>query len=231
MAATILIIDDDHKLNRRLERYLSRFDLNVVSTTRPAEGLEMVESENPGLVILDVMMPGMDGFEALKKIREKNDMPVIMLTARGDVRDRVAGLELGADDYLPKPFEPRELLARIKTVLRRHYIQPAEDNGNIRRFGDLTIDPGKHSVEIDGRPINLTGLEFRVLSLLVRNRGIAVDRESLLNHIRGMEWDAFNRSVDVLISRLRQKLGDDSRNPSYIKTVWGTGYMFVGEKK
>jgi DNA-binding response OmpR family regulator len=231
MAATILIIDDDRKLNKRLGRYLRRFDLEVISTTLPGEGLDMIHREKPNLVILDVMLPEMDGFRALKKIRERGNIPVIMLTARGDVQDRVAGLELGADDYLPKPFEPRELLARIKTVLRRHNQVSVDKNHHIRKFGHLTINFGRGAVEVDGKLVNLTDLEFKILSLLVRNSGIAVDREKLLNHIRGMDWEAFNRSIDVLISRLRQKLGDNSRNPHYIKTVWGTGYMFIGEEK
>lgn len=210
---------------------MSRFNLDVISTTLPVEGLDLIRREKPDLVILDVMLPEMNGFRALKKIRKRDNIPVIMLTARGDVQDRVAGLELGADDYLPKPFEPRELLARIKTVLRRHNRRPGDKDQNIRKFGRLTVNFGRSEAEIDGQPVNLTNLEFKVLSLLVRNSGIAVDRERLLNHIRGMDWEAFNRSIDVLISRLRQKLGDNSRNPNYIKTVWGTGYMFIGEEQ
>jgi two-component system phosphate regulon response regulator OmpR len=229
MTATILIIDDDEKLNERLGKYLRRFDFAVVSTPLPAAGLDLLENEHPDLVILDVMMPGMDGFEALAEIRRQGDVPVIMLTARGDVKDRIAGLELGADDYLPKPFEPRELVARIQTVLRRHRAPPGSGKDTVRRFGDIELDLAVGRLTLLGEEIPLTDLEHRILSVLMQNAGTAMDRDRLLERVRGVEWDAFDRSIDVLISRLRQKLGDDPRNPRYIKTVWGTGYMFIGE--
>ena len=230
MAGTILIIDDDEKLNERLGRYLRRFDFSVVSASRPAEGLVLLESENPDLVILDVMMPEMDGFEALQKMRKRGDVPVIMLTARGDVNDRIAGLELGADDYLPKPFDPRELVARIQTVLRRHRARPDREKQTERKFGALVVNLAAGTVTLDGESIPLTDLEFKVLSVLVRNAGSAMDRDQLLDQVRGVEWDAFDRSIDVLVSRLRQKLGDDPKNPRYIRTVWGTGYKFIGDE-
>ena len=230
MAATILIIDDDEKLNERLGRYLRKFDFTVISADRPTEGLRLLGEERPDLVILDVMMPEMDGFEALQEMRSRGDIPVIMLTARGDVNDRIAGLELGADDYLPKPFEPRELVARIQTVLRRHRAGLKKEKHAERRFGALAVNLGSGTVTMAGESIALTDLEFKILSVLVRNAGTAMDRDRLLDQVRGVEGDVFDRSIDVLVSRLRQKLGDDPKNPRYIKTVWGTGYMFIGER-
>ncbi|HUV37255.1 MAG TPA: response regulator transcription factor [Patescibacteria group bacterium] len=230
MAATILIIDDDEKLNERLGRYLRKFDFTVISADRPIEGLRLLGEERPDLVILDVMMPEMDGFEALQEMRSRGDIPVIMLTARGDVNDRIAGLELGADDYLPKPFEPRELVARIQTVLRRHRAGLEKEKHVERRFGALAVNLGSGTVTMAGESIPLTDLEFKILSVLVRNAGTAMDRDRLLDQVRGVEGDVFDRSIDVLVSRLRQKLGDDPKNPRYIKTVWGTGYMFIGER-
>ncbi|MBN1884854.1 MAG: response regulator transcription factor [Candidatus Krumholzibacteriota bacterium] len=230
MDATILIIDDDAKLNERLGRYLDAFGLAVVSATRPTEGLRLLETERPDLVILDVMMPEMDGFEALREMRGRGDVPVIMLTARGDVDDRIAGLELGADDYLPKPFDPRELVARIQTVLRRHRAVPGEGTGGVRRFGDLAVDTDRGSVELAGEPVALTDLEFGILAALVSRAGEAVGRDTLAGEIRGIERSAVDRSLDVAVSRLRQKLGDDPKRPRFIKTAWGTGYSFIGEE-
>ena len=230
MDATILIIDDDAKLNERLGRYLDAFGLAVVSATRPTEGLRLLETKRPDLVILDVMMPEMDGFEALREMRGRGNVPVIMLTARGDVDDRIAGLELGADDYLPKPFDPRELVARIQTVLRRHRAVPGEGAGGVRRFGDLAIDTDRGSVELAGEPVALTDLEFGILALLVSRAGEAVGRDTLAGEIRGIERSAVDRSLDVAVSRLRQKLGDDPKRPRFIKTAWGTGYTFIGEE-
>ncbi len=230
MAGTILIIDDDEQLNERLGRYLRQFDFAVISAVRPGEGLRLLENEKPDLVILDVMMPEMDGFEALHKMRGGGNVPVIMLTARGDVNDRIAGLDLGADDYLPKPFDPRELVARIQTVLRRHRAGPERGKHVERRFGALSVNLGSGTVTLAGESVALTDLEFKILSVLVRNAGTAMERDRLLDQVRGVEWDVFDRSIDVLVSRLRQKLGDDPKNPRYIKTVWGTGYMFIGEE-
>jgi DNA-binding response OmpR family regulator len=153
-------------------------------------------------------------------------VPVIMLTARGDLTDRVTGLELGADDYLPKPFEPRELVARIQAVLRR--VQPSPSD-RIQRFGKLTVDFGRRRVLLDNRDAGLTTNEFTALQLLLRRPGEVVDRDRILQELRGMDSDAFNRSADITMSRLRQKLGDDPRQPEFIKTVWGAGYVFIGK--
>lgn len=231
MKDTILIIDDDEKLCDRLARYLGGFGYDVLTALRPSEGLAIIDESAPSLVILDVMMPEMDGFEALGEMRRRGDIPVIMLTARGDVDDRIAGLELGADDYLPKPFDPRELLARIQTVLRRHRAAPERGGGKTLRFRGLAIDDGRGAVELDGEPVAMTDLEFRILSALVSRRGRVMDRESLLDSVKGASWEAEDRSIDVAVSRIRQKLGDDPRSPRFIKTLWGEGYMFIGEEE
>jgi DNA-binding response OmpR family regulator len=176
-------------------------------------------------VILDIMLPEMDGFEVCRAIRQTSKIPIIMLTARGEVTDKVVGLELGADDYLAKPFEPRELVARIQSVLRRAK-QPG-DNQTLT-FERLIIDLDKRVALLDGNPVDLTTNEFTALALLARNAGKVLNRDQILQELRGMDCDAFNRSVDIAVSRLRQKLNDDPRSPEFIKTVWGTGYVFIG---
>jgi len=222
----ILVIDDDRKLNALLRDYLSPYGFDVSTATHPDEGLRLLSSQPPDLVILDVMLPEMNGFQLCKVIRRQHAVPIIMLTARGEVTDRVVGLELGADDYIPKPFEPRELVARIQAVLRR----TTETVGmGTSSFGRLTVDFGKRSALLDGMALPLTTNEFAALALLIRYSGKVLDRDRILQELRGIDSDAFNRSVDITISRLRQKLGDDPKSPTFIKTVWGTGYVFIGE--
>ncbi|MCK4240943.1 MAG: response regulator transcription factor [Candidatus Atribacteria bacterium] len=226
MNKTILIIDDDKKLNNLLSDYFSKFGFKVTTVTHPDEGLKILKRELPDIIILDIMLPKMDGFEVCKEIRKEYSVPIIMLTARGEVTDRIVGLELGADDYLPKPFEPRELVARVQSVLRRS----SEDlKSGIIKFGRLVVDIEKHSVLLDGENVDLTTMEFEILSLFVRNPGKVFTRDHLMDRIRGIELEAFDRSIDVLISRLRQKLNDHPEKPSFIKTIWGTGYKFIGE--
>jgi len=221
----LLIIDDDEKLNKLLTDYLGKMGFEVMSATLPSQGLEKLEREAPDLVILDVMLPEMDGFEVCRTIRQSSTIPVIMLTARGEVMDRVVGLEIGADDYLPKPFEPRELVARIQSILRR--VQAKRSSG-VKKIGGLSIDFHKLEVTVDEKPVGLTSSEFECLALLVKNSGKVLNRDQIIEQLRGIEWDAFNRSVDITMSRLRQKLGDDPKNPRFIKTIWGTGYLFIG---
>jgi len=227
MIATIrvLIIDDDERLNALLEEYLGRFGFAVRAVTHPSDGLRALKAEAPDAVILDVMLPGMDGFEVCRRIRETSRVPILMLTARGDVMDRVVGLELGADDYLPKPFEPRELVARIHAVLRRG-AGVVEDE--VLRAGSLEVNWTARAAHLDGNDLALTTAELELLGLLVRNRGRVLSRERIMDETRGIDWDAYDRSIDVLISRLRQKLGDDARRPLFIRTVRGAGYTFIG---
>jgi DNA-binding response OmpR family regulator len=161
----------------------------------------------------------------VRKVREKSRVPIVMLTARGSVMDRIVGLELGADDYLPKPFEPRELVARLQAVLRRGTPPPA---GDAVKVGPIEVDWEAHVARLDGRPLDLTAAEFALLALFVRNPRSALTRERIMEATRGLDWEAFDRSIDVLVSRLRQKLGDDPRRPTFIKTVRGHGYRFIG---
>lgn len=226
MSIKILIIDDDAELTELLREYFESQDAEVETTGSPKEGLARLKSWRPSAVVLDVMLPEMDGFEALKRIREFSKIPVVMLTARGDVSDRIAGLESGADDYMPKPFDVRELWTRIQTVLRRSVTQFGS-NG-VYAFEGLEVDANTQSVRLDGEPLDLTTAEFEMLRLFAENPQKPLDRDFMMEQTRGIPWESFNRSVDVVVSRLRQKLGDDPRHPRFLKTIWGTGYMFVG---
>jgi DNA-binding response OmpR family regulator len=227
MPWNILVIDDDEKLNRLLKRFLSDFDITIFSAIDAREGLKKMRSVSPDLIILDLMLPGMSGFELCKRIRQTSSIPIIMLTARGDLMDKVVGLELGADDYLPKPFEPRELVARIQAVLRRTKHTGSDRS---RHFGRLRIDFHRQQAWLENVSIGLTTNEFAALDLLVRHAGKVLDRDEILQTLRGIDSDAFNRAVDITISRLRQKLGDNPKNPEFIRTVWNAGYVFIAQE-
>jgi DNA-binding response OmpR family regulator len=222
----VLVIDDDERLNALLTRYMDRFGFAVHSATDPRTGLRLLKSEPPDILILDVMLPEMDGFAVCRKVRETSRVPIIMLTARGEVMDRILGLELGADDYLAKPFEPRELVARVQAVLRRG--SPPDNNQERLRIGNLDVDWATRCARLAGRDLGVTTSEFELLALLVRNPSRVLSRERILDGTRGIDWEAYDRSIDVLISRLRQKLGDDAKHPSFIRTVRGAGYVFIG---
>lgn len=224
----ILLIDDDEKLGELLETFFERFDLNLLTAHEPEEGLTMLAREDPALVILDVMLPGQDGFEVCRTIRKSSSVPIIMLTARGEVTDRIVGLEIGADDYMPKPFEPRELVARIQNVLRRSGGGRADSKE--LQFEGLVIDLERRTAELDGSSLELTTMEYQLLVLFAGNPGKTFTRDEILNALRGIDAQLFSRSVDILVSRLRQKLGDTSKHARFIKTVWGTGYAFVGQE-
>jgi DNA-binding response OmpR family regulator len=221
----VLVIDDDEGLNALLTEYLGQFGFAVRTAAHPDEGLRALKADPPDILVLDVMLPGMDGLAVCRKIRETSRIPIVMLTARGDVMDRIVGLEMGADDYLPKPFEPRELVARLQAVLRRGAPVAGEDSV---RVGALEVNWATCSARLDGRPLTLTTAEFELLGLLVRNRGRVLSRERILDETRGIDWEAYDRSIDVLVSRLRHKLGDDPRQPAFIRTVRGAGYRFIG---
>jgi DNA-binding response OmpR family regulator len=221
----VLIIDDDEKLTALLTEYLGGFGFAVRSAAHPNDGLRILRADPPDLVILDVMLPGMDGFAVCRKVRETSRVPIVMLTARGEVTDRVVGLEIGADDYLPKPFEPRELVARVQAVLRRGASHEEDETVTV---GGLEIHWGARTARLDGAPLELTTAEFDLLGLLVRHRGRVLSRDRIMSETRGVDWEAFDRAVDVLISRLRQKLGDDPKRPAFIRTVRGAGYSFIG---
>jgi DNA-binding response OmpR family regulator len=224
----ILLIDDDEKLGELMKAYFRRFDLDLLTATRPSAGLQLLQQQRPDLVVLDVMLPEQDGFEVCREIRKSSAVPIVMLTARGEVTDRIVGLELGADDYLPKPFEPRELVARIQNVLRRTRNRVAQDSRELV-FGDLVVNTERRSATMHGEPLDLTTMEYQLLVLFASNPGRTFNRDEILNELRGIDAQLFSRSVDILVSRLRQKLGDTSRSPKFIKTVWGTGYAFVAD--
>jgi DNA-binding response OmpR family regulator len=228
MRKTIFVIDDDRKLNELLTEYLGRFGYSVKAFMSPRDGIRQAGIESPDLVILDVMLSDTSGFEVLKSLRERHRVPVIMLTARGEVSDRVLGLELGADDYLPKPFEPRELVARIQAVLRRR--ESGVEDSRLAA-GDLVLAVDRLSASRGGVDLELTGLEFALLDVFVRNPGRVFNRDQLAERLRGSTLDAFNRSIDILVSRLRQKLDDDPESPRYIKTVRGYGYLFIPQQE
>ena len=216
----LLLIDDDEKLAEPLQAYLARFDLSLSSETHPLKGIDRLQREQFELVVLDIMLPGIDGFETCRRIRQFSDIPVIMLTARGDVMDRVVGLELGADDYLPKPFEPRELVARIQNILKR---SRSTGNRELFKIGDLRIDLGKKLVQKDDRTIDITSTEFGLLELLIQNQNRVFSRDEIMHALNGIDADIYSRAIDVLVSRLRHKL----QRPELIRTVRGTGYQFV----
>jgi len=225
MKIKALLIDDDRKLSALLTEYLLRFEIQLQTAANGDDGLRQMRLDPPDCVLLDVMLPGKDGFEICREIRAFSDVPVVMLTARGEVADRIVGLEIGADDYLPKPFEPRELAARIQAVLRR---KQAPVRGEVLRCGDLEVDMSRRSARRGTEDLRLTALEFDALAVFARYPGTVLHRERLVDLLKGGEWDPVNRSLDVLVSRLRQKLGDDPQMPRYLKTVRGTGYLFLG---
>jgi len=228
MSTTVLIIDDDQKLNELLRDYLSQFGITVLTAEHPDQGLTLLRQKIPSLIILDLMLPEKDGFAVCREIRKESAVPIIMLTARGDLPDRIAGLELGADDYLAKPFEPRELVARIQTVLRRSDGEGGLHSAPERiQAEELSVDLRKRTVLLNGHLLDLTTMEFEILALFLKNPEAVLSREEMMDRIRGIDWEAYNRSIDVAVSRLRHKLQDDPKRPRYIKTIWGTGYQFL----
>jgi OmpR family response regulator RpaB len=219
----LLLIDDDEQLGPPLAAYFRRFDVELVHATRPSAGLALLREGGFDAAILDVMLPEMDGFELCRTIRKDSSIPIVMLTARGDVMDRVVGLELGADDYLPKPFEPRELLARIQTVLRR--VVPAVASARHLRFEGLLIDLDRHAVQRQGEAVELTGTEFELLAMLAASPGKVFSRDDILEKLRGRSAeDVHSRAVDILVSRLRRKL----EPLDCIHTLRNAGYTFAG---
>ena len=223
----VLVIDDDRKLARLIKDYLEPlgYDISLVHTG--PDGVAKALAEPWHALILDVMLPGMDGFEVLKQIRHTSDVPVLMLTSRGDEADRIVGLEIGADDYLPKTFSTRELLARLRAVTRRASRAPKEDAGGEIVIGDLRVNSETRVVTLKGTELVLTPVEFDLLASLARAKGRVKSREQLLEEIRDRNYDVFDRSIDVHISGLRKKLGDDPKEPRYIKTLRAAGYMLM----
>ena len=230
----LLIVDDDLRLRALLETYLQREGFQVVLASNWRQ-MERVLHETPvDLMVLDLMLPDRSGLEICRDLRAAgNPLPIVMLTAKGDDVDRILGLEIGADDYLPKPCNPRELVARIRAVLRRHQTQPpgapAAAEAPIARFGRFTLRPSTRVLELDGKPVSLTTGEFAVLYALVSHPGETLSRERLLALARGRQRGSFDRSIDVQMSRLRRIVEADPAKPRYIQTVWGAGYVFVAD--
>ncbi len=222
----VLLIDDDRRHSELLRTYCQRHDIEVDCAFDGEQGLRRLATTRPDMVLLDVMLPGKDGFAVCQEIRRRNRVPVIMLTARGDVTDRIAGLELGADDYIAKPFDPRELVARIQSVLRR--TEPVASR-TVLQFEQLRIDPASREVVADGSSVELTTMEYELLLLLASNPGRDFSRDDILAALRGIDAAILTRSVDILVSRLRAKLGDNSKPGRFIHTVWGRGYRFTGK--
>ncbi len=227
MPARLLLIDDDTELTRLLGELLTHEGFTVDTYAGGPEAADRALRGEYSLIVLDVMLPDVNGFEVLKQIRKSSNVPVILLTARGDEVDRVVGLEIGADDYVPKPFNARELVARIRAVLRR--LEPRPADGDRRRIGvdDVTLDPASRSVQRDGEGVELTTIEFDILQHLLESAGRTVSREDMAEHVLGRRFDPFDRSIDMHISKLRRKLGERPGGDERIKTIRGVGYIYT----
>ena len=225
MSIRLLLIDDDARLVEMLGEYLQPRGFEVDGCGDGESGLVAQARNEYQAVILDVMLPGMDGLEVCRRLRGRSQIPILMLTARGDDMDRIVGLEIGADDYLPKPFNPRELLARLTAILRRS--RPPADKSDILRFGHLEIDRAAREVRVRGQRRELTGRQFDLLLLLAERAGRVQTRQLLLDALKGEEWDNVDRSIDVHISRIRQLIEDDAKHPLLVQTVRGTGYVLT----
>ncbi|AKT44100.1 response regulator transcription factor [Chondromyces crocatus] len=226
---TIVYIEDDERLASLTARYLESHGVRVTLAQDARDGIAKISRERPDLILLDLMLPGTDGIEACRQLRARLDTPIIMVTARGEEADRVLGLEGGADDYLAKPFSSRELLARIRAQVRRARGKAGPATTQIR-VGRLTIDAAARHAALDDKDLNLTTYEFSLLHVFAERPGRVLTREQLMELVRGNAEEAFDRSIDVHISHLRQKLGDDSRNPRLLKTIRGIGYMLAEER-
>jgi two-component system response regulator CpxR len=222
----ILVVDDDVELCSLVSEYLRPESFQVEAVHDGKTGLTRALSGDHLLVVLDVMLPGMNGFDVLRKIRDSSRIPVLLLTARGEDVDRIVGLEIGADDYLPKPFNPRELVARIRAVLRRTQGKSEAPVPDVIRVGDVELDPATRSVMHRGKPVELTSVEFDLLQVLLREAGRVVTREALVDQVLGRKFSPFDRSIDMHVSKVRKKLGD-SDSEDHIKTIRGAGYIFA----
>jgi DNA-binding response OmpR family regulator len=224
MTQRVLLIEDDPRLAEMVSEYLGQAGFRVSHALDGRSGLALHAREPFDALVLDLMLPDMDGLEVCRELRSKSSTPVLMLTARGDAADRILGLEMGADDYLPKPFEPRELLARLKAILRRGKAGPA---AQVLHFGRLDIDADARAVRLDGIEKALTGYQFELLTALAHNAGRVLTRETLMDLVKGEPLEAFDRSIDVHISRIRAAIEDDPKKPRRIVTVRGAGYVFA----
>ena len=226
MAERILMIEDDEVLAEMLGEYLAPLGMELSARPNAADGLELLRQGSFDALVLDIMLPDLDGFEVCRRVRAESDIPILMLTARGDETDRIVGLELGADDYLPKPFNPRELLARLRAILRRRSTATAQRTPRWR-YGRLEIDRDARNARVDGQIRPLTSYQFDLLCALAENAGRVMTRDTLMNWVRGLDIEAFDRSIDVHISRIRSAIEDDPKQPRRILTIRGAGYVFA----
>ena len=217
-----LLIDDDQKLGDLLKNYLKSYDIDLSAINDPRKAIDTIKHLGPDLLILDVMMPHINGFELCKMIREESDTPIIILSARGESDEKVKGIDLGADDYLSKPFEARELVARIHSLLRR-----TQKDLAVRSDQIFQVDQQRLEVSLNGNVLDLTTKEFELMDLFIKNPGVIFTRDEIIKEIKGIDAHLFSRSIDILISRLRHKIENDPKEPKIIKTIWGKGYMFV----
>jgi DNA-binding response OmpR family regulator len=221
----VMVVDDDAKTVELVRLYLDRDGYEVLTAYNGLEALRLARDSCPDLIVLDLMLPDVDGLEVCRTLRRESDVPIIMLTARTTDQDKLAGLDLGADDYVTKPFSPKELLARVRAVLRR---LPGERGPEEVKSGRLSMNLATHEAWLDGRPLNLTSVEFKLLGILAREPGRVFGRASLIEEALGYDFEGFDRTIDVHILNLRRKLESDPRHPNYIRTVYGVGYKFVG---
>ena len=226
MAATVLIVEDDPDTANLVQLYLRRDGYKVLSAPDGREGLKLAQDAGPDLVVLDLMLPGMDGLEVCRELRRDSNVPIIMLTARVEEEDRLEGLNLGADDYVTKPFSPRELAARVRAVLRRTARDAAEEGPLRLVVGDITVDLEKRTIQSGEDRVNLTPTEYRLLVLLMREPGRTFSRDQIIDRVFGYDFDGFDRTVDAHVSNLRSKMEADPDKPRYLQTVYGVGYRF-----
>ena len=219
----VLIVDDDEHIVELIKLYMDKEGFDTVTANNGKKAVELFKSEAPAIVILDVMMPEMDGWQVCREIRESSKVPIIMLTARSEERDELQGFDLGVDEYISKPFSPKILVARVNAILRRTL---GSDAGDVMEAGGITIDKAAHIVKIDGKPIELSYKEFELLTYFVENRGIALSREKILNNVWNYDYFGDARTIDTHVKKLRSKLGDKGE---YIRTIWGMGYKFDAE--
>jgi two-component system, OmpR family, response regulator len=223
LSKRVLLIEDDLQMQTLISNYLINYNFTTIAYANPQDALKalLIDKEPFNIVILDLMLPEMDGFDVAKTIKEKLDIPIIISSARGDIGNKIYGYELGVDDYLGKPYEPRELVLRIEAVLSRY------SKSSSMTISGFVIDESTYSVSIDNYPIDLTRIEFEIFLFLMKNRGKNVSREQIIN-ATSLEYDTKARTIDTHISNIRQKIGDDAKEPHYVKSVWGIGYKFIG---
>ncbi|MCH7997108.1 MAG: response regulator transcription factor [Chloroflexi bacterium] len=226
MSSTVLIVEDDPATIELVRLYLERDGHKVIAATDGLEGLRLAREEDPDLVVLDLMLPSLDGMGVCRILRDESNVPIIMLTARAGEEDRLAGLDQGADDYITKPFSPRELAARVRAVLRRVARDALEEGPAELARGDIRVDLRHRMVYVENAQVELTPTEFRMLTLLMREPGRTFSRDQIIDRVFGYDFDGFDRTVDVHVSNLRRKLGEDPDRPRYIKTIYGAGYRF-----